>query len=63
MMAVIMFFFGLRLVQVQALQANDYRSRAVNEMKRLRLFKPHAVTSPISMACHLLAALRQQALL
>jgi len=36
MMAVIMFFFGLRLVQVQALQANDYRSRAVNEMEKVK---------------------------
>ena len=36
MMAVIMFLFGLRLVQVQALQANDYRSRAVNEMEKVR---------------------------
>ena len=35
-MAVIMFFFGLRLVQVQALQANDYRSRAVNEMEKVK---------------------------
>jgi cell division protein FtsI (penicillin-binding protein 3) len=36
MMAVIMFLFGLRLVQVQALQANDYRSRAVNEMEKVK---------------------------
>ena len=36
MMAVIMFLFGLRLVQVQALQANDYRARAVNEMEKVR---------------------------
>jgi cell division protein FtsI (penicillin-binding protein 3) len=36
MMAVIMFLFGLRLVQVQALQANDYRARAVNEMERVK---------------------------
>ena len=35
-MAVIMFLFGLRLVQVQALQANDYRARAVNEMEKVR---------------------------
>jgi len=35
-MAVIMFLFGLRLVQVQALQANDYRSRAVNEMEKVK---------------------------
>jgi cell division protein FtsI (penicillin-binding protein 3) len=33
---VIIFLFGLRLVQVQALQANDYRSRAVNEMEKTR---------------------------
>ena len=31
-----MFMFGLRLVQVQALQAGDYRSRAVNEMEKVR---------------------------
>ena len=31
-----MFLFGLRLVQVQALQANDYRSRAVNEMEMVK---------------------------
>jgi len=36
MMAIIMFLFGLRLVQVQALQANDYRSRAVNEMEKVK---------------------------
>jgi cell division protein FtsI (penicillin-binding protein 3) len=28
--------FGLRLVQVQALQAGDYRERAVNEMEKVR---------------------------
>ena len=31
-----MFLFGLRLVQGQALQANDYRSRAVNEMEKVK---------------------------
>jgi cell division protein FtsI (penicillin-binding protein 3) len=36
MTAVIMFLFGLRLVQVQALQANDYRARAVNEMEKVK---------------------------
>jgi cell division protein FtsI (penicillin-binding protein 3) len=36
MTAVIMFLFGLRLVQVQAVQANDYRSRAVNEMEKVK---------------------------
>lgn len=36
MTAVVMFLFGLRLVQVQALQANDYRARAVNEMERVK---------------------------
>ncbi len=35
-MVVIMFFFGLRLVQVQALQANNYRERAVNEMEKVK---------------------------
>jgi cell division protein FtsI (penicillin-binding protein 3) len=34
--ATIMFLFGVRLVQVQALQANDYRSRAVNEMEKVK---------------------------
>ena len=36
MTAVIMFVFGLRLVQVQAVQASDYRSRAVNEMEKVK---------------------------
>ena len=36
MTTVIMFFFGLRLVQVQAVQASDYRSRAVNEMEKVK---------------------------
>jgi cell division protein FtsI (penicillin-binding protein 3) len=36
MTAVILFLFGLRLVQVQALQANDYRSRAFNEMEKVK---------------------------
>ena len=36
MTAVVMFFFGLRLVQVQAVQANDYRSRALNEMQKVK---------------------------
>ena len=36
MTAVIMFLFGLRLVQVQALQASDYRARAVNEMEKVK---------------------------
>lgn len=31
-----MFMFGLRLIQVQALQAGDYRSRAVNEMEKVK---------------------------
>jgi cell division protein FtsI (penicillin-binding protein 3) len=31
-----MFMFGLRLVQVQALQAGDYRERAVNEMEKVK---------------------------
>jgi cell division protein FtsI (penicillin-binding protein 3) len=31
-----MFLFGLRLVQVQAVQANDYRSLAINEMERVK---------------------------
>jgi cell division protein FtsI (penicillin-binding protein 3) len=35
-LAVVMFVFGLRLVQVQALQAGDYRERAVNEMEKVR---------------------------
>jgi cell division protein FtsI (penicillin-binding protein 3) len=35
-LALVMFMFGLRLVQVQALQAGDYRQRAVNEMEKVR---------------------------
>jgi cell division protein FtsI (penicillin-binding protein 3) len=35
-LAVVMFMFGLRLVQVQALQAGEYRERAVNEMEKVR---------------------------
>ena len=35
-LAVVMFLFGVRLVQVQALQAGDYRSRAVNEMEKVK---------------------------
>jgi cell division protein FtsI (penicillin-binding protein 3) len=31
-----MFMFGIRLVQVQALQAGDYRERAVNEMEKVK---------------------------
>ena len=31
-----MLMFGVRLVQVQALQAGDYRSRAVNEMEKVK---------------------------
>ena len=38
-LAVVMFMFGLRLVQVQALQAGDYRDRAVNEMEKVRTLK------------------------
>jgi cell division protein FtsI (penicillin-binding protein 3) len=34
-----MFMFGLRLVQVQAVQAGDYRERAVNEMEKVRTLK------------------------
>ena len=35
-MALVMFVFGLRLVQVQAVQASDYRSRAFNEMENTK---------------------------
>jgi cell division protein FtsI (penicillin-binding protein 3) len=35
-LAVVMFMFGLRLVHVQALQAGDYRERAVNEMEKVK---------------------------
>jgi cell division protein FtsI (penicillin-binding protein 3) len=35
-LAVVMFLFGVRLVQVQAVQAGDYRQRAVNEMEKVR---------------------------
>lgn len=31
-----MFMFGLRLVQVQAVQAGEYRERAVNEMEKVK---------------------------
>lgn len=36
LLAITMFLFGLRLVQVQAVQADDYRLRAVNEMENTR---------------------------
>ena len=35
-LAVVMFMFGLRLVQVQALQAGNYRELAVNEMEKVK---------------------------
>ena len=35
-MALVMFMFGVRLVQVQALQASDYRLKAVNEMEKVK---------------------------
>jgi cell division protein FtsI (penicillin-binding protein 3) len=35
-LALVMFMFGIRLVQVQALQAGDYRERAVNEMEKVK---------------------------
>ena len=35
-LAIIMCIFGVRLVQVQAVQAGDYRERAVNEMEKVR---------------------------
>ena len=35
-LALAMFLFGLRLVQIQAVQAGDYRSRAVNEMENTK---------------------------
>jgi cell division protein FtsI (penicillin-binding protein 3) len=35
-LAVVMFLFGVRLVQVQALQAGDYRERAANEMEKVK---------------------------
>ena len=35
-LAVVMFLFGVRLVQVQALQAGQYRERAVNEMEKVK---------------------------
>jgi len=36
LLALAMFVFGLRLVQVQAVQAGDYRMRAVNEMENTK---------------------------
>ena len=35
-MAIVMFMFGLRLVQVQALQAGSYQAKAFNEMEKVR---------------------------
>lgn len=35
-LAIVMFMFGLRLVQVQAVQAGEYRERAVNEMEKVK---------------------------
>lgn len=35
-LAATMFLFGIRLVQVQAVQANDYRNKAVNEMEKVK---------------------------
>lgn len=35
-LAIVMFMFGLRLVQVQAVQAGQYRERAVNEMEKVK---------------------------
>lgn len=35
-MALVMFIFGLRLIQVQAVQASDYRIRAFNEMENTK---------------------------
>jgi len=34
-MAFIFFLFGLRLIQIQAIQAGDYRSKAFNEMEKV----------------------------
>lgn len=34
--ACVMFVFGIRLVQVQAFQASDYQTRAINEMENTR---------------------------
>jgi len=36
LLALAMFLFGLRLIQVQAVQAGDYRMRAVNEMENTK---------------------------
>jgi len=36
LIAVVILLFGVRLIQVQAIQANDYRMRAVNEMENTR---------------------------
>lgn len=35
-MAIIMFMFGLRLVQVQAVQAGEYRAKAIDEMEKVK---------------------------
>ena len=34
-MALIIFLFGVRLIQIQAIQASDYRSKAFNEMEKV----------------------------
>ncbi len=36
LIAVVILLFGVRLIQVQVIQANDYRMRAVNEMENTR---------------------------
>jgi cell division protein FtsI (penicillin-binding protein 3) len=48
-MALVMFLFGLRLVQVQAVQAGEYRARAVNEMENTKsLPAPRGVITDIN---------------
>ena len=51
--AVVILLFGVRLVQVQAVQAGDYRLRAVNEMENTRsLPAPRgAITDMSGIAC------------
>ncbi len=47
--AVVMFLFSMRLVQVQAVQASDYQARAVNEMMNTRsLLAPRGAITDIN---------------
>ena len=50
--AIFMLIFGARLVQVQALEAGDYRLRAVNEMENTRsLLAPRGEITNFGFKC------------